>query len=276
MRTIVVVIVLSMLAKLALDTAAGRDVNDELIAEVFALVMVGWAARSFRAGDPPRGPWTVLAFAVGLIALGHATWGVFPFPTAIFVRHAFVLAHNLTMVVAVIWFVRVVRQSGLPGEATPRAKIVVAALTVGACVVGLWSGTLVVQSLLGKLEVAEFQDWSVTVVNSVGSISDVIVFVAAVHLARMVLPMRGGALAQPYLLLALGQATVLIMDLAVAVLGLNSYLALGPKFQYVSAFAWTAIGLAGLSQAMLIRRTRKNGHLLPPASSPASAAAHGT
>jgi len=276
MITILVVIVLSMLAKLALDTAAGRDVGDELIAEAFALLMVAWAARSFRAGDPPRAPWTVLALAMGLLVFGHATWDLFPFPTAILVRHAFVLAHNLSMVIAVIWFVRIVRQSELPGEASPRARLVVAVLTVGAVLVGLWSGTLVVQSFLGKLEVARLQDWSVTVVNCVGSITDVLVFVAAVHLARMVLPMRGGVLSQPYLLLAVGQATCLVMDLAVGVLGLNSYLALGPRFQYVSAFAWTAIGLAGLSQAVLIRRTRKNGDLLPSAGSPAPAAARGS
>jgi hypothetical protein len=96
-------------------------------------------------------------------------------------------------------------------------------------------------------------DVSLALVNGSSAVADAFVLVVAVDLARALVPMRGGAVAQPYMLLACGAAGLLTIDLTAATLGVSTYVAMGPIIYYLMALSWTAVAAAGIAQTVLIR-----------------------
>src|SRR5690606_30257530 len=111
--------------------------------------------------------------------------------------HGILIVANLLGAAAMLRFLHVVRSSGLTAPASGAARLILAALLVGAgaalaiCVVGLVGGPL------GS---AATQLRALTL--AISATADAIVFVVAARLVQALAPMRDGLAAQPYLLLA--------------------------------------------------------------------------
>lgn len=84
----------------------------------------------------------------------------------------------------------------------------------------------------------------------VSTLTDAWGFMIALLLLRIVLPMRGGRIAVPYLLLAVDGLAYLLVDLALAI----DLPALAPAVAPLGALAGAAGAAAGLAQLALARR----------------------
>lgn len=208
---------------------------EPLAAEVVGLLGAVLAALAFAPGDPPRRPWALRALAVGTILLAHALQRLALGAPAL--SYGLIIAANLVGAAAVLGFLRVVRASGLAPALTPRERLVAAALCGGALVV-------VAQTLAALPGDASLR--AVTV--AVSALADALVFVTSALLLRVTLPLRGGLVAQPYLLLAVDGLFFLSADLALV--AASDRLA-----AHLSAAGGAAGAAAGFAQVLSVRRS---------------------
>ncbi|MDC0674960.1 hypothetical protein [Nannocystis radixulma] len=225
-----------LLLALVLVLAGLRLGVDPLAAEIVGAIAAACAAMSFAAGDPPRRPWLLRTCALSLVVAAHALQRL-GLVGELRVDYLLLIIANIIGAFALIAFLRVVRQSGLTVPLTRSERLVAVVL---ACVVlGL------VAWILAALAHDSLRDLAV----AVSTICDAVVFTTAALLLHHVLPMRGGLLAQPYLLLAIDGLCFLALDLAHALQP-----APGPAVAPLGALGGAAGGAAGIVQTVLVRR----------------------
>lgn len=226
---------------LALVIAAVAGVRlgvDPLGADVLALLGAAAAAWTFGPDDPPRAPWLLRVVGVGLVLVAHVLQRA-GLGAAQGVDTALLVVANLLGATAVAGFVRVVRRSGL-GAAPDRAGAVVVAGLAGVVAV---AAACVLARLLATTP-------DRAVVLAVSTVCDGVVFVGSAMLLRLVLPLRGGLVAVPFLLLAADGLCYFLADLGHA-LGSPSVARTLPWFEAIGGAAGAT---AGVAQAILLRR----------------------
>jgi len=229
-----------LLAILLAALVGVRLLADPLIAELLAVIAASLAAASFTVGDPPRRPWTLRALALALVLVAHSLMRLSP--AAPQLGLALLVLANLLGAAAIVGFIQLVRRSGLTAPLTTLGAAVLGGLAIAA------AGALA----LVLVQVAPQAD-AKAVVIAVSTACDAVVFVGAALLLRLVLPLRGGLVAQPYALLVLDGLCYLVADLGLAV----TSPALVAAIPYVSAIGGAAGASAGLAQAALLRPPRR-------------------
>lgn len=225
-----------LLLALVLVLAGLRLAVDPLAAEVVGAVAAAFAATSFAPGDPPRRPWLLRTVALSLVVTAHALQRLGPV-TAVRVDYLLLIVANIVGALALLDFLRIVRQSGLTVPLTRGERAIALALVGAILGVVVW--------ILAALALDSLRDLAV----AVSTICDAVVFIAAALLLRHVLPMRGGLLAQPYLLLAVDGLCFLALDLAHVLQPTP-----GPAVAPLGALGGAAGGAAGVVQTLLVRR----------------------
>lgn len=226
-----------LVALLVLALAAVRLGLDPLVLDGVAALAAVLAATSFAAGDPPRRPWAIRALALVLVLVAHVIQRV-GWTDGLRVDFVLLIAANLLGLLALLGFLQNVRRSGLAGSLSPPELALVGAAFVAA--LGL------VASQLGAREVVGLRDVTI----AVSMLGDASVFLLALLLLRLVLPMRGGLVAQPYLLLVVDGLLYLVVDIALATDHPALVGATGP----LAALAGAAGASAGFAQRALLRR----------------------
>jgi hypothetical protein len=240
-----------------LVTATNRAVFgphfDNFMLELFVLAAVAIAATSFESGDPPRGAWILLTVAMGCLNTAHVLTPFTPNAGTISVRHVFTFAHNV-MWVAAFWRLHsVFRHGGISRPWTESWRVFFPCVVACALAIGTWGVLRHAEPLFVRASDLTVYDFSLATVNASSGIANGFVLVIGVDLARILLPLRGGTLAQPYVLLAFGATALLAIDLVTSVTQTATFLALGPVVQYVLAIGWTSVIVAALSQASIVR-----------------------
>lgn len=231
-----VLVLVLLLAGLRLGVDA---LATEVVGSLGALV----AALSFAPGDPPRRPWLVRAVAVGLVLLAHLVQraGLVGAPR---LDYVLLIVANLLGAAAVLGFLHNVRKSGLAAPLTGAEALAAGALACATLGVVAWILASLVPDSLRAAAVG------------VSTLADAVVFMGSALLLRFVLPMRGGLVAQPYLLLALDGLCFLLIDLAHAL----EHPALAPAIAPLGALGGAAGAAAGFAQAALVRRGAQRAH----------------
>jgi hypothetical protein len=211
---------------------------DPLVAEAVALAASALAAWAFARGDPPRLPWALRTVAIGLVFAAHVIQRLDVGGPAGLVL---LLVANPLGAAAMLGFLHVVRRSGLAAPMTRPAAVGLAALALAAA--GVVAVILVHLAPAPDLRAAAIV---------VSTLCDALGFVGAALLLRMVLPLRGGTIAQPYLLLALDGLCFLLADLGHALGG-----GVAAALPWFAAAGWSAGATAGLAQAELLRRASR-------------------
>lgn len=209
---------------------------DALAAEVVGTFGAVLAATSFGPGDPPRRPWLLRAVALGLVVTAHALQRQ-GLVTVHRLDYVLLIVANVLGALALLGFLRVLRRSGLTVPLRPGERVVAVLLACATLGVVAW--------ILAALVLHSLRDVAV----AVSTLCDAVVFTTAALLLRHVLPMRGGLVAQPYLLLAVDGLCFLALDLAHALQPVP-----GPVFAPLSALGHATGGAAGFAQAALMRR----------------------
>lgn len=220
-----------------LALAAVRLGLDPLALDVVAALAALLAAASFTAGDPPRLPWGLRALGIVLVLVAHVIQRV-GWTEGLRVDFLLLIAANLLGVLALLGFLHNVRRSGLAESLTRSGLALV--------VVGFVAVLVLVASQLGGREVVGLRD----VTLAVSMFADASVFLLALLLLRLVLPMRGGMVAQPYLLLVVDGLLYLVVDIALA----TELPALVGASGVLAALAGAAGASAGFAQRALVRR----------------------
>lgn len=235
--------------ELGIATAMQRGI------EAFAGVGALLAALAFDRGDPPRRPWTLLACGMLLVPLARAMGYFGVAPGGLPLKHLLLLLSNILSVSALIAFHRVLVSTGLTPEWTDaarlRARLLIA--VVGALAIAL----TVVQFKGLDPATMDLGAWTGESVTTISTFADAVLFAGGLLLVRLVQPMLGGSVALPYVLVALGGACSMIVDLFSVLLKVTTqdqFEALLPIA--IATVGWTAFGLAGVSQRMLVRSAR--------------------
>jgi hypothetical protein len=199
------------------------------------------AALAFSRDDPPRLGW-MLAFAAQAFAtISHVLTGHEWASSMAGLADPLTIVLNVCWVGSIVVFIRNVAASGLtaPWTAMARALVGLAALAAGAT------------AYAGLTEMTSGSDAPTGVVlasNAVSTVSDALVFVGAVVLVRMVLPMSGGTIARPYFLLAASAGAYLLVDAGMAFSSIDDYTAVSGNIEALLALADGALLAAGLTQ----------------------------
>ncbi|MEZ4454893.1 MAG: hypothetical protein R3B09_35915 [Nannocystaceae bacterium] len=232
----------------ALGIAAPMQRGIEAFAGLGALL----AALAFDRGDPPRRPWTLLAIGMLMVPFARACSHFDVHLGGLKVTYLLLILSNVLSVGALVFFHRVLLSTGLTPEWTPSGRfrarllvVVVLALAIALTVVQL-SGLHVATMDLGA--------WVKASVTTISTLADAALFAGGLLLVRLVAPMVGGSVALPYVLVAVGGACSLVVDLFSVLLDVTTqdqFEALLPIV--IATVGWTAFGLAGVSQRMLVR-----------------------
>jgi hypothetical protein len=218
---------------LVLGLAGLRYLVDPLVAGVAALA----AAASFAAGDPPRRPWLLRGVALALVFVAHSLQraGLAGEPR---LDYVLLIVANLLGVAAMVGFFRVVRSSGVAEPASRGERLLVAAALAGVGGLVVW--------LLTAID----GPWLRVATVGVSTLADATTFMVSLVLLRMVAPLRGGTVAQPYFMLVLDGLCYLLIDVARAQGDEGLSRAVAP----LGAFAAAAGTAAGFCQAAVVRR----------------------
>lgn len=230
---------------------------DNVALDLLVLAAVGSATAGFERDDPPRASWMMLTLAVGFVSIAHLLTPFTPNVGTVSARHVFTFAHNVGWVVAFWLLHRVFERGGIPRPWTRRWRNVFVGMVAVSAFVAAWILWRQLGPLIERGSGVTPYDVSLASVNASSGVANACVLVLAIDLARTLVPLRAGTLAQPYVLLACGAGLLLTIDVAFAFVQGTTILALGPVPRYVSAIAWTSVGAAGLSQARILRGARR-------------------
>ena len=209
-----------------------------LVLDALVVMGLGAAASAFTAGDPPRRGWIAVTLSQTLIWVGH---------TLQFLELSYqpvIVVANLMWIVSILLWVRTFGTFTLAPEWTTRSRIVVGGLSLVAV------GTAGASIYLGLQSDKAAWDLAYSMASAV---ADAAVFIGAVLLVRLLLPMSGGAIARPYLLLCISAAVYLALDLSMIVTGIGSFAAFEGGLLKLAAIADGTSFAAGVAQAVLLR-----------------------
>lgn len=218
--------------------------------DVVLVVLLASVSLSFQRGDPPRWAWALASATFAFAAVGNIFRDQ-PFASefADYWGHVY-LAVNLCWGATIVVFARNILGTPLKPEWTRLSVVVVGScVTLALVTAGLLSRDLfeMAQSFEGAPTAAQLGD---LLVGFSSAVADAAVFIGAVLLARVVLPMAGGAIARPYLLLSAAAAMYLVLDL-VTLLNPDFYTLTG---QIVFSLSESLLVAAAVSQLQLLRR----------------------
>ncbi|WAS90299.1 hypothetical protein [Nannocystis punicea] len=227
------------LLALVLVLAGLRLGVDPVAAELAGTLGAALAALRFSPGDPPRRPWLLRAVALSLVMSAHALQRL-----GLVGEHRLdyllLIVANIVGALALLGFLRVIRQSGLTVPLRRSERVVAVLIACATLGVVAW--------ILAALVFHSLRDVAV----AVSTLCDAVVFTTAALLLRHVLPMRGGLVAQPYFLLAVDGLCFLALDLAHALRPIP-----GPVVAPLGALGGATGGAAGFAQAALVRRSAR-------------------
>lgn len=221
------------------------------LVKLACLLVAAWAAtasaRGFEAGNPVRPAWRLLATGLGLYALGQAVSVYYqllrdvrtPFPSP--ADFFFVLSAGF-LILALPAFVRAFRDAGFPFD--PRRDV----LLPGAAGVLLGIGVLfLVHPALDadRFGLAE-------ALNVFYPLSDVVMLVPAIVLARITARLRGGSVAAVWALLAAGFLVLVVGDVCFAWLTIAEDARFDPLGDLAYVVAYALFARATLRQRELL------------------------
>jgi len=212
-----------------------------------------WAGLCFQRGDPPRLVWIVIA-QMGLVGslVGLANdEAVFlgPLPLAAVL---IVLANGCWVFgVASLW--NLVRRTGLVTPWTGLWRV----LFGGVLLVGIGMTIPTWVKLVEAGWPAGVEQWAWAVRRVVGVGADAAVLCFAFLLARIALPMRGGAVALPFFLLVAAALFLLSTGIGLALAGEVLQESLGTVFRLLEAIGWGFVSMAALAQGLLVASFRR-------------------
>ncbi|HEY8377719.1 MAG TPA: hypothetical protein VIK91_14585, partial [Nannocystis sp.] len=225
--------------------------------EVVTAALCAAVVAGFHADDPPRRPWITLLVAMALIPLIRlSAWLGW--------RVADVQAYKLLLIVGnvflagtIIGFGRVLGSSELLSERTGAARLR-AALVVGSLALcALAFIGVSVWELAQRGTPSTPDEWAGAVSNAVSTLSDAIVFAGGLYLVWLLQPLVGGSIARPYLLMAVGGAAFLVVDIALVAAGQTAQTDLTDHtIKLIGTLAYSSFAAAALIQAALLRSGR--------------------
>jgi hypothetical protein len=252
---VVVVVVLAAMVGIRLGVAPvfGFETLFQRAIEACAGLGVLAAALAFERGDPPLRPWATLAAAMLIVPLARLALYLDLNAGDAKVGYLLFILSNILCIVALLGFRRMLVSTGLTPEWTSSARIravVIAGIIVAACI-GLISAQLNEMGDLSAMTAAGALSSSVTLISI---IADAVIFGIGLLLVRLVAPMMGGSVAQPYILVAIGGAIFLFVDLFSVLSQVTTQDQFtSPVPLALATVGWSAIALAGLSQRGQVR-----------------------
>ncbi len=220
-----------------------------LAAKLFALVGFVMAATRFSWGDRLHAAWWLLAFNMVLLlgkdlvfgtaaglTLGPATGAYEP------VRTVMLVVANVASTAATLLLARAFRDTGLDEVAAkPSHRVASMSLVPVAFVVFL-------AGMHGQIWEWSAGIWHMVLVVVIPNLADFVCFAAIGPIALTAFSLRGGALAWPWALLAVGNAMWLVWDLAATVSTPS-----GAAVELFRLLALGYTGTAGLEQWWCLR-----------------------
>ena len=199
------------------------------------------AALTLDRGDPPRPGWILLACTPAMAMLVGPTVAAEVRIAGLLAGPLIVIVANSLMVLGVMWMLRVLQRSGLAPPWTGSWRLAAGVGALGSLTVG------VVVLLHAEIPAATGLDETVWIIRRVVGVSaDIVVFNVALQLLRITLPMRGGTVALPYLVLALMAGLFMAVGVGLAVSTSLLQTELGITGRILDTIAWSCMGLAGL------------------------------
>ena len=236
-------VALVAILRLASDAAGGAAPALFAVVSVLAATSVtALAARRFAADDPPRRPWALRAAALALVLaarLADPLQTALAGPAGVRAAHVLLIAANALGAAAMLGFLGVIRAAGL----TPRLRGPGGLALAAAALLALAAASSALAHLSADLQnPGAPAAWVHALAAAASTVADAIVFVAGAALLRALAPMRDGAAAWPYLLLAIDGACFLAIDLAAA--------SAAPEHRGLIALLGALGGAAGLTAAV--------------------------
>lgn len=226
--------------------------------EVASVALCAAVVAEFSAGDPPRRPWAVLTIALALIPVIRVAsafgWGAY----GVSLQNLLLIAGNLAFAAVMPGFARVLGSSDLLSERTGDARVK-AALTISAIAAcGIAFIFYNFAELVGHGTPATRDAWASVIASGVSTLSDAIVFAGGLYLVWLLRPMVGGSLARPYLMMALGGAALLVIDVVLVSAGMTAQTQLKDgTAKLIGTFAFACFAAAALVQLALLRAGRR-------------------
>lgn len=207
----------------------------------------------FKAGDPPRRPWSLLALALALIPMIRiASWQGWSV-AEVQAKNILLIIGNILLASSIVGFGRVLGSSELLSERTGGARAR-AALVIGSlAAAGLAFIAYNVFELASRGMPTSGDAWVGALTSGVSTLSDAIVFAGGLYLVWLLRPLAGGSIALPYLLMAFGGAAFLVIDVWLVALGATAQTDLTDSTaKLIGTLAYSCFGAAALIQARLL------------------------
>lgn len=244
----------------AADVAFGGGDAWQRGVEVLTAALCAAVVAGFSADDPPRRPWVALLVAMALIPLIRLSawlgWDVFD----VQVHKLLLIVGNVFLVGTIVGFARVLGGSELLSERTGDARLR-AALVVGAlalCALAFIGYN--VWELVQRGTPTTPDGWAGAISSAVSTLSDAIVFAGGLYLVWLLQPLVGGSIARPYLLMALGGAAFLVVDVALVAAGQTAQTDLSDRtIKLIGTLAYSSFAAAALIQVALLRAAGRRG-----------------
>lgn len=225
--------------------------------EVAAALLAAAVVFQFRRGDPPRRPWMALFVAMLIIPLMRlATWLGLTIG-GVSLKNLLLIAGNVVLAATIITFARVLGASELLSDRTAadRTRAVVFVGALATCALAFLAHNVVGVVMRGPPTTPEA--WAGAVANLVSTLSDALVFAGGLYLVWLLRPLVGGSLARPYLLMAVGGAAFLVVDVWLVATGGSAQTDLTASVpKLVGTLAFSCFAAAALIQAALLRAGR--------------------
>jgi len=234
------------------------NVGYSLVVDLLSVCILLFTTLCFERGDPPRRAWGLLCVMQSVNVIGLALRdqpGLAAYADYWMLPYGFV---NLCLASGLIVFWVNGRASGLAPQWTVGWRVVAGGAIGGAALVAvslLWS----VFARWGEADFAFTPlPFGEAVMAGTSAIADAIVFSCALLLARIFLPMAGGQIARPYLLLTVSGLLYLVLDVFTVVYGADGM----PEgvinsARYVFSAAEAGMLSAAVAHAAMVLRGRR-------------------
>jgi hypothetical protein len=206
---------------------------------IFAYVHAHATTTRLEADNPARGPWRLLALALGGFALGQAVLtsyqmvrGASPFPS---LGDVFFVAGYPLLIASFFGFIRTYRESGYPVGSAAEHTVIAAAVAILAGVVAVPILRPVIAAGGTPIELS---------LNVAYPVFDFVLLVPMITLVRVAWPFRGGAIFNAWAALLGGVVAVCAGDLLFAWFSMLGETHLDPLLHgaYMIAYVCFALG----------------------------------
>lgn len=238
----------------ALDALSGAGDAWQRGVEVAAVALCSAVVAQFSPGDPPRRPWLVLTVALALIPVVRLASSFGWELAGVSLQNLVLILGNLVFAAVMPAFARVLGSSDLLSERTgeARLKALVTISAIAACALAFILYNF--SELVGHGTPGTRDAWASVIASGVSTLSDAIVFAGGLYLVWLLRPMVGGSLARPYLMMALGGAALLVVDVVLVSAGMTAQTQLtNATAKLIGTFAFSCFAAAALVQLQLLR-----------------------